>query len=194
MTSRSSRPTRPDADSPPETVEEALSRSLRHARRALTEGLLAARSLLDAASLAIAGKPASLAQGETRAATDLRLIVATLARGLDELIEVTRSSDEALPTPVVEAILGALDAEILRWEGRSRSDPDARAVLRAFLGLREILWELGLRGRDARDQNQSRPAEATPKRKSSNPARGGHEGAAPSQAARPRVQRVQIRG
>jgi len=41
----------------------------------------------------------------------------------------------------------ALDAEIARWEKRAAADGDARAVLRAFLGLRELLWEVGVRPR-----------------------------------------------
>ena len=44
--------------------------------------------------------------------------------------------------------------EIERWEARSARDPDARAVLRAFLGLRELLWELGLRS-DAKAEPES---------------------------------------
>jgi hypothetical protein len=201
MPNRSERPkrgARPGRRSPA-TVEQALAESLQHARQAIAEGLLAARSLLDAASIAINGKPAILEAGETRGATDLRLVIATLARGLDELIDAARSSDADLPQPVVDAILGALDTEILRWEQRSRTDPDARAVLRAFLGLREILWELGLRGRDGEDQQESRrkdPAEDRPADASS-----ARRAAAPSdptdfaqpEEARPRVQRVQIR-
>ena len=42
-------------------------------------------------------------------------------------------------------MLDALDAEIARWETKARQDADARAVLRAFLGVRELLWELGMR-------------------------------------------------
>jgi hypothetical protein len=63
----------------------------------------------------------------------------------------------------MDEVAAALDAEIARWEASSRDDPEARAVLRAFLGVREILWEVGLRpltrdGAGARGPS-ARPAE-----------------------------------
>ena len=50
----------------------------------------------------------------------------------------------------------ALDAEIARWEERAKTDDDARAMLRAYLGLREILWELGVRPESARGKRSER--------------------------------------
>ena len=44
-------------------------------------------------------------------------------------------------------ILDALETEIARWESLSRQDEEARSVLRAFLGLREFLWEMGIRSK-----------------------------------------------
>ena len=58
----------------------------------------------------------------------------------------------------------ALDLEIERWERRAREDPDARAVLRAFLGVRELLWELGIRPQPKRGAADE--AQSPPKRKS----------------------------
>jgi hypothetical protein len=60
------------------------------------------------------------------------------------------------PEPLLASIAEALDIEIARWEKRARDDLDARAVLRAFLGLREILWEVGVRPRPKRARQ--RPA------------------------------------
>ena len=45
----------------------------------------------------------------------------------------------------VVAYAGAIDDEIALWEERARNNTDARTILRAFLGLRELLWEFGVR-------------------------------------------------
>lgn len=114
-----------------ESVEEALARGAHHARIAAAELVAALRALLDAASLAASGQPG----GDGR--------LAPLALVLDE-IQGLLSPDVGAGT-LASAIAEALDAEIARWEERGRDDPDARAVLRAFLGLRELLWEMGVR-------------------------------------------------
>jgi hypothetical protein len=125
------------ASGPPQTPADAsaaLARAGAHARRALAETLLAARALADAASLAALGRPA----GED----------ATLSawlRGLDELAASLAAGADPAGGELLRAVLDALDAEIGRWETRAREDGDARAVLRAYLGLREILWEIGVR-------------------------------------------------
>jgi hypothetical protein len=80
---------------------------------------------------------------------------------------------------LLAAIAEALDAEIARWELRAQDDADARAVLRAFLGMRELLWEFGVRrsqagGPPREDEAIHRPA--------------------PARRARPRVQRVRVEG
>jgi hypothetical protein len=149
----------------PHNVEEALQQALAHARDAAAEALLAARCLLDAACIALYREPARLSAEEARTRIDVgdaRLALAAMARGLDELSASLRS-DAAAPVPdaVMQAILDALDVEIGRWEQRSRQDGDARGVLRAFLGLREILWEFGVRPADEGPRTASK-AEAAP--------------------------------
>ena len=155
-----------------------------HARLAAAEGLAAFRALLDAAALATTGE----ASGELR-------FLGSLARQLDETGAALRAGSagaEALVTALAEA----LEAEIARWQARSAEDPDARAVLRAFLGLRELLWELGVRPRADGEAPAEQPRGT---------ARGGPRGGAaprPRAAGRaseeprpgPRVQRVPVEG
>jgi hypothetical protein len=129
---------------PPDTVEEALSRASRHARAALGEALAAVRALLDAASLAASGLP-----------SDDQRALAGAARTLDALSEQLRGDDAG--ATLLMAALEALDEEIERWEARSCEDPEARPVLRAFLGMREILWELGVRPQDPDSPRGRRP-------------------------------------
>jgi len=127
---------------PPASVEEALARAARHGRVALAEALAASRALADAGSLAATGQPVP---GDGA--------LGWAGRVLDELAATLSRTDAGRGAGVLEAVAEALESEITRWEGRAREDPDARAVLRAYLGLREILWELGVRppgpGRDA---------------------------------------------
>jgi hypothetical protein len=115
-------------------VQEALGRARRHARAALAEAVATLRALLDAASLAGAGVP-----------SDEQRRLSGLAATLDALAAQIAPDGAAEGPPLLGAVYEALDDEIERWEERSRDDPDARPVLRAFLGLREILWELGVR-------------------------------------------------
>ena len=92
---------------------------------------------------------------------------------------------ETASAPILDALTEALDVEIARWEQRAGDDPDARAVLRAFLGLRELLWEFGVgrRPADERHRRAPDPPAADPRaRRSRQPRRG------------PRVQRVPIEG
>jgi hypothetical protein len=152
---------------PPATAGEALGRAREHGRAAAAELLLCLESLLDAASLAASGAPA--------AAGALAPLARTLSGLASDLGRDTRGTDSLLA-----ALTHALDAEIARWEARSLEDPDARAVLRAFLGMREILWELGLRRPEAPAREPGRPARG--------PAR-------PAPAPRPRrVERVRVEG
>jgi hypothetical protein len=140
-------------------VGEALARARAHGRAALAETLAALQALLDAAALGASGVPAAEHRGLAAAARWLE----GLADGL-----AARGGSPSLLVSVAEA----LDAEIARWEERARDDPDARAVLRAFLGLRELLWEFGLRP----------PARARPRRSEAEP------------AARPRAARARAEG
>jgi len=199
--SRSTRTTKtrrdgPETDPPPASVEEALAQALRHGRNALAEGLLAGRALLDAASLAARGRPASSEPGkipETEAARAL----ASLAGGLTTLAEQLRADSHGsrdASRHLVEALLEALDAEIGRWESTARKDPDARAVLRAFLGLRELLWELGMRpAPEAESPHRPAPGTARPPRKRAGAKPAKQAKAKPAGASRRRrVQRVEI--
>jgi hypothetical protein len=118
----------------PRSVEEALARAGDHARNALAEAVRAVRCLLDAGSLAATGVPAEGHEAVRRA-----------AGWLDEAAALAASGPGREATRWLAGVSDALDAEIERWETRSHSDPEARAVLRAFLGVRELLWEFGLR-------------------------------------------------
>jgi len=129
---------------PPKSVEQALAEAAEHTRNALAEGLLAGRSLLDAASLALRGRPTTNA-GQPAASGDAARVLARAAASMEALARQVRASSPDGSRALIEALLGALDSEIMRWEDKARQDPDARAVLRAFLGLRELLWELGMR-------------------------------------------------
>lgn len=135
---------------PPQTAEEALRRAGDHARRAAAEALAAFRALLDAGALAATGSASDQLRG-----------LGGLSSRIDELAAALREGASA--DGLVGALAEALDAEIARWESRSGTDPDARAVLRAFLGLRELLWELGVRPRGA-SSSAAESAEAPPAR------------------------------
>ena len=154
----------------PMSVEEALQRARRHSRAALSEALAAAQALLDAASFGMRGEPA-----ESHAA------LGSLSRTLEQASRQLSEDTGRLAGPVVEAILDALDAEIARWEERSSEDVEARAVLRAFLGLREILWEFGMR----RDEAAADRSQAGPRSRST---------AAKRPRTGRRVQRVRVQG
>lgn len=152
----------------PRSAEEALASAAQHARAALAEALAAVHALLDAASLAASGEPAAT-----------RRLLGPLARALEGLAADLDRAGRERSLPLLAAIAEALDAEIARWELRAQEDADARAVLRAFLGMRELLWEFGVRrseaGADAREDEAIR-----------------RPGAA--RRARPRVQRVRVEG
>ena len=157
------------------SLEEALARARRHAKCAVAEALEAARALLDAASLATSGAPADAHPLLERADRWIR----HASRGW--------ATEGGLSGELAAALAEALDHEIARWEQRARIDDDARAVLRAFLGLRELLWELGVRPpRDsgAADFGQRAEAERSP------------SGAAASESASRshRVERVAVQG
>jgi hypothetical protein len=151
-----------------ETAPEAIARAARHARIALAESARALVALLDAASLAASGEPAAAGP-----------LLGRLSRSLDGLASELDGAVGSGAAGLLAAIAEALDAEIARWELRARDDADARAVLRAFLGLRELLWELGVR-------RPGEPADAGAGPTHSRPAR--------TRRAGPRVQRVRVEG
>jgi hypothetical protein len=150
-------------------VEAALARAAEHGRRAASEALLAGRALLDALSLMLHG-----------AGAEERRILGLAARTLDDLADALAGGGTR--PGLLAAVADALDAEIARWEKRASHDADARAVLRAYLGLREILWELGVR-----------PGGARPDSTSGGPARpDGSRGPQRRGRGRGRVQRVPV--
>lgn len=116
-----------------ETAAEALARAGRHGRAAAAEAAAALRALLDALALAAGGRDAG-AGG-----------LAPLAQGLDAARAWLDHGAEPDAERLLEAVLDALDEEIARWDARSREDPEARSVVRAFLAVRELLFELGVR-------------------------------------------------
>jgi len=151
----------PGVDAREDSVLEVLDRARRHARAALAETLSAVHALLDATSLTISGEPSQNHRLLGPLAAILQGLVAELDRG---------SGREA--AALLRSIAAALDAEIARWEKRAESDADARAVLRAFLGLRELLWEFGVHreaktGGDDEDLGGSarKAGRASPKRR-----------------------------
>ncbi|HME73498.1 MAG TPA: hypothetical protein VKM54_27090, partial [Myxococcota bacterium] len=138
---REQKAARADA-SPPASALEALERARQHGRAAAAEALCAIHALVDAASLATTGVPAEAHRG-----------LALLARALDDVAGAFGEGEGAL----LGAVADALDAEIGRWEQRATQDPDARAVLRAYLGLRELLWELGVRRPTSAEAGTEKP-------------------------------------
>lgn len=120
----------------PDTVEEALARGLQHARNSASEALLAARALMDALSILLADQPV-----ERHAEPSSP--IAQVAEAIERWARTLRGPSEAPGSPGLPEILEAVEIEIARWQARARKDADARTVLRAFLGVREILWEFG---------------------------------------------------
>ena len=116
----------------PKTAQEALAEARRHGRAAAAEAAAALRALLDAAALGSTG----------RLSEDVRGLQA-IGAALDDVHRWLEGGETN--TAIVRALAEALETEIRRWEARSADDEEARAVLRAFLGLRELLWELGVR-------------------------------------------------
>lgn len=114
-----------------------------------------------------------MASGRIAADTPL----APLQHGLAELRRRVEPNVVRDGGSLLRAVAEALDAEIGRWEERSRHEPEARPVLRAFLAVRELLWELGVRVGDTTDEQEESPAEE------------------PAELApEPRVQRVAVQG
>ena len=147
---RSKNQTGQDDPEPPERATEALARARNHTHAAIAEALAAVHALLDASSLALTG--------EASANNDLLGPIARILEGLRA--EFDESATEGEVAALLRSIAEALDAEIARWEARADTDPEARAVWRAFLGLRELLWEFGIRRESAANGSaeRSKPA------------------------------------
>ncbi len=136
---------------PTETPQQALQRARRHARAAASEALAALHALLDAASLSTLGEAAAANQ-----------MLAPLARLLHDLTHELDPRPDGDEAQLLASVVAALGDEIARWEARAQEDPDARLVLRTLLGLREILWELGVRPQAAAGAPRPRPARRKP--------------------------------
>jgi len=162
-------------------LEDALGRLRRHALNATLEGLEALRALAEATQ--IAGERGG--RGSDSGASPL-------LGPLDELMTALRSGRLLTPPPALaRALTEALDAEIERWERRSRTDSDARLVLRAFLGLRELTWEIGWTARESGPASPDAPPPA--RREGSRDRRGKPEGrrSRPDRGPPPGTRRVQ---
>jgi hypothetical protein len=169
---RSRNRTRQDDPDPPESAAEALARARTHTHAAIAEALAAVRALLDASSLAMSG--------ESSASNTVLGPIARILEGLRAEFDESATTGEA--AALLRSIAEALDAEIARWETRSESDPEARAVWRAFLGLRELLWEFGIR----------RESDADGSGATSKPAARKKGRSASTRRKQPRVQRVTV--
>jgi hypothetical protein len=175
---------------PPRSADEALARARRHALAALAESVQALRALVDAASLAATGAP-----------SDAHASLSGASAWLDQIAERMQANAGRAGAPWLDAVARVLDDEIGRWETRGRDDPEARAVLRAFLGVREILWEFGLRPSRA-ERRESGPPE--PPRHASAPAATNAADETPRDALRAqrasrrappaRIERIPVKG
>jgi hypothetical protein len=161
---------------PPESATEALARARRHTHSAIAEALAAIRALLDASSLALTG--------EASANNAVLGPLARILEGLRAEFDAGAATGEA--AALLRSIAEALDAEIARWQARAESDPEARAVLRAFLGLRELLWEFGIRREPDPDPGES---EEGPPRSARKAGRSNSR-----RRKKSRVQRVTVEG
>ncbi len=168
----------------PRNVEDALRSAAEHARRAVAEALAAARALLDAASLGLSGE-----------AAEAHSSLASFAQLLDAL-EASLGGGSAAHSPLLDALSSALDAEISKWELRAENDREARAVLRAFLGLREVLWELGVRPENSQSpgtrSTRARARKTTPEEPVADATSERGERSRASKTSR--VQRIQVQG
>lgn len=151
--------------------DRAIARARVHFGNATREALAAVIAVLEAG-----GRVSGLDPEQTER------LAASFARRFEAQIE--RLKDGALlPEAILVPLEEALAREITRWEERSKHDPDARAVLRAFLGLRELLWELGLRGETKEGSEREQTDERT--RRSTRPKPAASTG-------RERLQRFEV--
>jgi len=166
----------PDSTRDRDSIRQALERALEHAQNAAAEGVAGARDLLDAASLGVFGAPAQNHRS-----------LGELAKLLEQIERSLSGEAPSFRNAAIRSLLAAIDREVERWEKRSDEDPDARAVLRVYLGLREILWELGVRPpRDEQSGSPPRP-ESKPRSRSTSPSRSRSRS-----TNGPRVQRIPI--
>ncbi|MBB85224.1 MAG: hypothetical protein CL931_15560 [Deltaproteobacteria bacterium] len=131
--------------------DRAIARARTHVGNAARESVAAIAAILEAG-----GRASGLDAEQTER------LAAEVARRFEAQVERLRDG-AVFPDGLARPLEEALAREIERWETRSERDPDARAVLRAFLGLRELLWELGVRGEPSAEPTASpRPPESRP--------------------------------
>jgi hypothetical protein len=159
---------------PPTSPAEALAEARQHAQRAAAESAAALRALLDAAALATTGEPAAAGR------------LAPLAEVLERVATWLHPDGAETGEAVLRALAAGLDAEIARWEARSREDPEARSVLRAFLAVREVLFEMSTRFAAAPKDAAAPPEDADTDERSPRPRR--------VRRSRRRVERVTVEG
>ena len=159
---------------PSQDVGEALERARRHGRAAAAESLGMLHALLEAASLSTTGR-----------SSEASLLLSPLAKLLEGLGDDLAIGLGDQTSRILATISSAIDDEISLWEKRARDDTEARTVLRAFLGLREVLWEFGVR-------NGGSPGTPRPQRSRSGTDAPRQRKAAAQQG--PRVQRVPVQG
>jgi len=159
---------------PPKTVAEALNRARLHGRAAAAESFAAVRALIDAAALSSGG-----------GASDASRLLGPIAKLFESLGNDLGANAIDGSARVLESIASAIDDEIAVWEERARTDTEARTVLRAFLGLREVLWEFGVRRASPQPERQatSRSRSGAARTRTRTPG-----------SNRPRVQRVPVQG
>ena len=136
----------------PNNVEEALALARQHGRAAAAEATAAVRALLDAAALGSTGKRSGEVPG-----------LGAVGEMLDDLHRWLEGGETS--SAVVVALAEALESEIRRWETRSSQDEEARSVLRAFLGLRELLWSWVSAHNQETPRRRSRPRSRSPSRR-----------------------------
>lgn len=180
---RSPKDTQNETGKTDESVRQAVERAAHHARLALLESVASSRALLDAASIAVSGESAQ---------THPRL--SEFAQALDQVSDALSGDSSSLGSAALVTLQKAIDSEISRWETRSQTDTDARAVLRAFLALREFLWELGVRPKTAERDRAVDKRER--QRAADRDVSCAEEPNFPSEVRRgtPRVQRIKIEG
>lgn len=132
-------------------TQDAIDRARRHLRNAARESLEASRALVDAALHAgsMVGGAGDVGRGG---------LAGEAKSALDAWISALEGDGPfRMPEALAEPLRRAVQTEIDRWEKRSVEDESARPVLRAFLGLRELLWELGMRTEPDPEREPSAP-------------------------------------
>jgi hypothetical protein len=156
--------------------KDAIERARRHLRNAVREGLEASRALVEAAMFS--GDLDSKSPGSRSGGG----FTAEIRTALDAWISTLDGDDPfRMPESISGPLHRALQVEIDRWEKRSAEDDSARPVLRAFLGLRELLWELGMRETASNTGADKKKPPETAKSESTT-----------TQKTRPRVQRFDL--